>query len=155
MTFATEVTTRISNQILVELTNQGDDNSSTTVDATLLAAAVSDAEAVFLDEVGVVADDTDARHIQAMVSGVVSQLHEYAFKKTPRGDKIRQQWERSLVRLARTIGNDRKVLPQTSSPLTPSVESSTAQPDQDRSRWDGVVIRMPGGSTEDNLARDD
>jgi hypothetical protein len=155
VTFATEVTTRVSDQLLVELTNQGDDNSSTTVDATVLAAAVADAEAVFLDEVGVVADDTNARHVQAMIVGVVHELHAYTFRKTPRANEIRQEWERSLIRLARTLGNDRRVMPQTSSPLTPSTESSTAQPDQDRTRWRGFVIDAPGGSTEDTLARDD
>ena len=113
MTLAAEVTTRLSTQRLVELTNP-DDNSVTTVNATRLAAAIADAQADFARITGVAFDEADAEHVAAGVAGVVLYLYEFrGLPGTDFTERLRATWEARCRRLAR-------LLPRTTSLLTPT-----------------------------------
>ncbi len=151
MTLKVEVTTRVSNQLLVELTNQGTTGTST-INDPVIDAAVADAEGEFFEEVGRTLDLTEKADVAAGVCGVLHYLHSYKGLETENAGNLRRRWERWLAKLAVTSGAERRILPTTSSVLLPSEETRDARPDFDRARWERLVPDMPGGG-DDKLGR--
>ncbi len=142
MTLKTSVQARIANKLLVELTNQNDPTAEA-INGRVLDQAIDDAEGTFLIEVGLAYDDTDATHVPVGVQGVLYFLQLYTGVSGTNLDNTRQRWERGLIALAATRGSERRLLPTTNSVLLPSDELTDSLPDHDRSRWGGVVPRMP------------
>lgn len=70
MALVDEVTSRYANERLVQLTNPGEPSASV-IDAGRLALAATDAEAEFLERVGIEFDVTDSVHVAAAVEGVI------------------------------------------------------------------------------------
>ena len=147
MTLQTNVTTRISAALLIELTNQGD-RTATTINTTVLDAAVADAQAEFLDEVGLAYDDTVAQHVRAGVMGVQYYLQSYLAIESEAFGRLRDRWQRTLGQLGRSLGANRRIMPQTSAVTLPSTPVNNALPTQDKTRWRDYVPNMPGGSQE-------
>lgn len=145
MSFVTEVQTRVSAQLLLELTRQ-DQPDETTSAAAVLAAASADAVAEFEVETQLDADDTNAEHVAAMVVGIVWFLHEYTGVGSDRAEKYRQRWQGWLSRLAAARGAEMRILPKTSSVKRPSEPLVDEVPYSDVTRWDDYVLGAPGGS---------
>lgn len=144
MSLLTQVTTRFSNQRLVELTNQ-DARTATSYNATVLAAACTDAEAEFETLAGVVYDDNEPKHVVAAIRGVLYHLHNYrgiAFEELQR---FQERFEKACEDVALVTSRNR-ILPRTNSQLTVPSESAngeTIYPDFDREAFDGLVPRAP------------
>jgi len=148
MTLQVNATLRLSTQLLVELTNPGEP-SETTVNTSVLDAAVADTQAVFLIETGIAYDDTDALHVAIAVQGVLVFLMQYSGITGRNTQQVTERWNRGLVQIATTRGSEQRISPTSSSTLDPSTERAGSRPDQDRSRWRGFVPNAVGGGDED------
>lgn len=153
MSLTTIAQTRIPAAELVQLTNPGD-RSATTVDSTVLAAAVADAEAEFQLETGLEFDSAVAAHAAIGWVGVRYYLESYAGGAAAQGvDQTRQRWERGLAKIARMLGGDLPLLPQTLSPLQSPTTTTERAPDNDRAAWGDVILDRGPGRAEDDLRR--
>ncbi len=152
MALIDEVKGRISEGLLRELTNQGD-TTATGINDTVLAYAVTDAEGEFLVETGLALDSSSAKHVAAGVVGVIYYLYSYSGLQTETADRQRQRWERLMLKIDSTEGGGRRIMPDTTSTLTPTAERVGARPDFERSRWGDYVPRMPVGDDSDDNDR--
>lgn len=136
---------RYSSTLAVKLTNP-DAEGATTVDSTRLTNAATDVKADIQVLCGVTYDSTDARHVAAAVEGV--RLRLLAYKgDTEAGRELAAWQERVKGSLGLVTGRDR-VMPKTSSELTPSSERTitgeTVRPDFDRENlWDYTPVQQP------------
>ena len=152
MALIDEVKGRISEGLLRELTNQGD-TTATGINDTVLAYAVTDAEGEFLIETGLALDSSSAKHVAAGVVGVIYYLYSYSGLQTETADRQRQRWERLMLKVDSTEGAGRRIMPDTTSTLTPTAERIGSRPDFERSRWGDYVPRMPVGDDSDDNDR--
>lgn len=142
MALKDSVTVRLSSEFLKQITNH-DAPAAVARNEARLDAAVADVLGIFLVEVGIAYDDTDAAHVPVGVDGVLSVLHSYSAITGRNATELRQRFERGLIRLATTRGSERRLLPSTSSKGTVSEQRDDRLVDFDRNRWDGFVPRMP------------
>jgi len=142
----TNVVLRISDALLVQITNHGVFPVPTTVNDARLDAAIADVESIFLTEVGVAYDDTDPRHVPVGVQGVVALLHAYTAITSRNTTDLRTAWNRAMISLAATRGSEKRLLPSTSSRGKVSVQRDDRLVDYDRNRWEGFVPNMPRDS---------
>jgi hypothetical protein len=149
MTLSSEVQARVSSQKLIELTNQ-DDRTATTIDTTILDAAIADAGAEFTDETNLNFDDSNARHIRVGIIGVLAYLESYVNMQTQAYKDLRQQFERAMAKIAVSLGAEKRLLPSSKNTTTPSTPRVGQKPEQDRTRWDSIVPNMPGGGGAEN-----
>ena len=147
MTLATEVTARVAAPLLIELTNQGS-TTATTINTTLLGYAATDAEQEFLAETGLAFDAAQPMHVAACIVGVLYYLHSYTGIQNERQEAMRTRWQGWLVKVARALGGERRIMPKTSSVKKPSTPVTDALPDNDRTRWRGYVPNMPSGDVD-------
>lgn len=140
-----EVLRRYSRQFLNELTNQ-DQQGAQQVNQDVLQAAADDAKAQFRTEGGTVYDPTNQQHIQVCSLGVIYFLHLYTGRYTDALSQAREGWINALRRFSVRQGDRARMLPVTTSPLSPSTQRQGTRPDFDRSRWDDVVPEMPGAA---------
>ncbi len=135
MALADEVTARLSNSLLVRLTNP--DSTANTVDAARLAAAVADVEAEFPVYAGEAFAIGSPAHVSLAVEGVEARLR---FVATGEDDK----WRAFLARLEAyaAAGPRARVTPRTTSRLIPSGDDSTL-PAFDRLRFAGNAPAAP------------
>lgn len=138
MTLKTSTQARVADKLLVQLTNQRSQTAQA-INPRVFDAAIADAEATFLVEVGIAYDDADAAHIPVGVSGVMFFLHAYSGTSGRNLETHKDRWQKGLIRLAQTRGGERRLLPSTTSTLEPSTERTGRRPDFDRRRWDGYV----------------
>ncbi len=123
MALATRVQNRVRTQLLIELTNPND-KTATTVETTVLGYAVTDTAADFETYAGVAYDDTDARHVAEAVRGVVVRLEVNAGRA--KAERL-TEWQDRMDRMFRLRhGNDR-IMPQSSSRLTPQTEAPSGE----------------------------
>ncbi len=149
MALSDRVKERISDQLLKELTNQGDP-SATTVNDVRLGFAAQDIEAEFLIETGLDYDEADDLHVAAATQGVLVKLMEYTGITGRNTDQLSSRYNRMLLRIATTRGSEQRASPTSSSTLDPSTERAGSRPDQDRSRWRGFVPNAVGGAADDD-----
>ena len=123
MALIDEVKSRIPAQKLVELTNV-DDINPTTVNDTRLGKAIDDAEADFEVHTGVVYDNDVAKHVNAVVIGVVRKLQLDKLESS--AVKHHDAWVKSLERLRLVTGNNR-IKPKSSSKLQPAKEAPNGE----------------------------
>ena len=142
MALADDVQNRVSANLLRELTNQGD-TSATTVNTTVLGYAAADAAGEFLVETGLTLDTSKAQHVAAGVIGVLYYLYSYSGIETSTATKQREQWYRWLSKIDSTEGGGRRLLPSTTSKLSPTEEREGARPDFERSRFSEYTLTMP------------
>jgi len=116
----TEVTSRVPEQTLIDLTRQKDTNA-TTINVGLLGLACDDVTAEFSVYVNATLDLTDARHVPVAVAGVLMTLREWLPARPEGTDKDRERWIERCRALARVTSRDR-IRITTSSELTPSEE---------------------------------
>lgn len=124
MALKTRVTTRYSADAILKISNPDAASASVNDDARL-DLAVLDAEAEFEVMVGVVYDDTDAKHQMAAVQLVVLKLMEYGSVPSKVLEGQRDRVEKLLERLGEVTARDR-VEPKSSSQLTPSDENPSS-----------------------------
>lgn len=120
MSLQSEVTSRVPNQTLVDLTNQKN-TDATTVNTTILALACTDVTAEFSVVANQTLDLTDARHVPVAVAGVLMTLREWLPARPESADKDRERWVERCRALARVTSRDRIQI-TSSSELTPSEE---------------------------------
>ena len=120
MSLLTEVTSRVPEQTLIDLTRQKDTNA-TTVNTSLLGLACTDVTAEFAVYVNAALDLTDARHVPVAVAGVLMTLREWLPARPDGIDKDRERWIERCRALARVSSRDRIQI-TSSSDLTPSEE---------------------------------
>ena len=118
MALAAEVTGRHSTKRITQLTNP-DDQTATTVNATILGYAVTDAEADFLTYAGVEYDNSVAKHVSIGVFGVLAYLRSRMNAAGADADKAISQFQDMLRQLKLTTGNNR-ITPTSNSRLYPS-----------------------------------
>lgn len=125
-TLATAVQARLSTNRIKELTNESNE-TATSVNSTVLEAAVSDAQAEFFRFVGQAFDATRADHIAVGVKGVLAYL--YSYRGVPGDyvvDNARRDWIKALGTYQHTMGGAfSPVSPATNSNLAPSREDNT------------------------------
>lgn len=146
MALSDRVTARLSTKRLVALTNPDAPHSTNTVDSDRLAAACSDAEAEFEAVVGAEYDDSDSRHHAVAVMAVEWKLLGYSGTKDEAWARAREEFLAAAERLAKTRGGRARILPQTTSELTPSQEVPSGvevRPDFDRTNLAGQQLRAP------------
>lgn len=143
-----QVRARFSEQLLVELTNPGL-QGETAIDDLRLRTACDDAEAEFLTVAGVAFSATDNEHVAACVIGAVYYLHLYSGMQTDLMSRLRTLWENRLEAVGTRVGSRRRIRPESSSVLLQSTQRTNTQPDFDRTRWDDVVTRLPGGTANE------
>lgn len=148
MALSTRVTDRLSNDVLVSLTNAGAPTgaAATTVNSTRLGVVCEDAAELFEDVVGVAYDDADASHYRPAVLAVHFLLLQYQGTQAEALELKRQEFEDAAEKLALTRGGRGRVLPQTTSELTPSDETPDGievRPDFDRANLSGTFLRAP------------
>lgn len=146
MALSDRVTTRYSHARLVELTNPGKSAGTTTVDTDRLAAACEDAEAEFEAVCGVAYDDTDTKHRPVAVLAAEWKLLTYGAAQDAATERVEKAFLAAAERLALTSGGRARILPQTSSQLTPSQEvpdGVEVRPDFDRRNLSGITLRSP------------
>jgi len=137
----TEATNRFGAQYLINLTNPFN-TSETTVDATRLANAAADAQGRFEVVVGVAYDEDNARHTQAGVTGVHCFLLKRSGKTGAAVEQVCGEFEQNLNDLALSEGAFARIVPDSSSDLTPSVEvqdGETVRPDFDGNEFDDTI----------------
>jgi hypothetical protein len=128
MALIDEVKNRIPNEKLVQLTNP-DDPDPTTVDDTLLGFAVSDVEADFkVFGGGITYNNSDDRHVSFAVIGVVRKLQLWKLESA--ADEKHEAWQKSIRDRLRLVTGNNRVVPKSSSDLTPTEEAP-----------DGVTVR--------------
>lgn len=120
MSLQTEVTSRVPEQTLIDLTRQKDTNA-TTINVGLLTLACEDVTAEFSVYTNQTLDLTDARHIPVAVAGVLMTLREWLPARPEGIDKDRERWIERCRALARVTSRDR-IRITSSSELTPSEE---------------------------------
>ncbi len=152
MALSDEVKTRVGASLLIQLTNQNTPGAGT-IDDTVLDAAAADAEAEFSIETGVAYDNSIASHVMAGVKGTLFYLHEYTEASSTAQERRKTRWFQLLSKIAGTVGGERRILPDSNSPLEPSVQRDNTRPDFDRTRWDDVVPNMPPGSDQEDDPR--
>lgn len=150
MSLQSEVTSRVPNQTLVDLTNQKDTNA-TTVNTTILGLACTDVTAEFAVYANQTLDLTDARHVPVAVAGVLTTLREWLPAKPEGTDKDRERWIERCRSLARVTSRDRIAF-TSSSELTPSEEVSgteTVRPYFDRSEMADFIPEPNSTGSDD------
>lgn len=132
MALADDVTARIEEQLLIELTNK-DSRTATTINTTLLALAVTDTEAAFTLYAETAYDSTDDVHVMLGVQGVIAALEAY----TRIGHLGGESWDALKEELGRLmlIGTRARVKPQTDSPLTRTTEQPGRSPKRPWFDW--------------------
>jgi len=152
MALIDEIKGRISEGLLRELTNQGD-TTATAINDTTLGYAITDAEGEFIVETGLALDDTKAQHVAAGVVGVIYYLYSYSGLHTETANRQRERWERLMLKIDSTEGAGRRIMPDSSSTLSPTAQRQGARPDFERSRWGDYVPNMPIADDNDRLER--
>lgn len=141
MSIASRAQERISAQLLLEWTNQGVP-SATSINTTFLGYVADDVEGMFLAETGLAYDDDDKLHVSVAVDGVMSRFQELSGITGRNSDQITERWQKGLIKIAQTRGSERRLLPNSSSVLSPSSETIDARPDHDRANWGAFVPKM-------------
>jgi len=154
VTFLADVQARYANELLVELTNQGVRTAST-ANTTKIAAAIADASAEFEEETGIVPDAANASHTAAISVGAVHYLHVYTTIQSERARRFAEDWTKWLKRLASSKGNERRLLPSTSSTANPSERTAGHRPDFDREQWDAYTLGAPRGGSRSTIDPED
>ena len=142
MSLAAAVAVRVPNHVLVQLTNR-DDNTATTVNATVLAQACSDTEEKLKVYGGAEYDDSNPQHPTACVPMVLALLRMWS-QGLPVSDEYRFCVEQ--IKDASRIGPRDRFAPTSSSQLTPSTEvpsGETVRPRFDAEAFDGFLPTMP------------
>jgi hypothetical protein len=149
MSLVSNVQSRFSTTFLAQITNP-QNPASTSLDSTRLSLAATDTEADFRIYCGVTYDDTDARHVNVGVEGVIIKLMMRTGQWANR--EIEERWHEKLKALAMVTGRDRI------SPLTTgSVAASSEQANQpalfDEGAWRAVAPHGPGPAPTDDILR--
>ena len=146
MTLSAKVQARYPAADLITLTNAGTAVSGSTLDTTRLTAACDDAEAEFAMVCGVAYDETNAKHVAVAVLAADWKLICLGREQSPAREAAKREFLESAERLAKTVGGRARILPQTSSRLTPGDEVAdgyTVRPDFDRQNLGGITLRAP------------
>lgn len=143
MTLQANTTARISSQRIVNLTNP-DLPTATSADTTRLGLACGDVESDFQTYLGRDYDDDIAADVSIGVDGVVAKL---MMRMASGGDMANQAHDSYLERLK---DHRKRVIPKTSSLLTPTAEDrgtgNTVRPHFDRRKFDDFVPENPQGN---------
>ena len=150
MALADEVTARFENQLLIELTNK-DSRTATTVNTTLLALAVTDAESAFKVYSETTYDGDEGTHVLLGIQGVIAALEAY----TRIGHLGGESWEAFKTELAklRTLSTRSRLTPQTDSPVTRTSRSrngNTVRPWADWPKFREIAPRNRNTDLCDN-----
>lgn len=158
MTLSAKVQARYADAELITLTNHGTATSASTLNTTRLTAACDDAEAEFEMATGVEYDDDDAKHVAVAVLAADWKLIGLTRERSAQRDAARVEFLEAAARLAATVGGRARILPQTSSTLTPSVETPDGyevRPDFDRANLGGALLRSPRGPSNRDARPED
>jgi len=117
---ADEVTDRVPEARLIQLTNPGT-QSAAAIDTTILGLACTDVAADFEIYAGVEYDNSEARHVSVGIWGVLAKLALWSEAAGATANAIDDKWIEKLEGLAKVTGRDRIAL-STSSLLTPTDE---------------------------------
>lgn len=133
MSLSSNVQTRYSTQYLINVSNP-QNTGGITLDTTKFNAACTDVEAKIEVHCGVEYDDTDPRHVDAAVEGVVSLL---LWRNGHGGGKERyDSFIKGLKALALVTGRDRIAM-ESDSNMTATTEPLGTKPADDRSQFTG------------------
>lgn len=135
----TSTKARASAVVMKALSNP-QNGSATSNDDTRGTLACTDVIADFAAH-GITYDNDDSRHLGVAVGGVIAKLqmtalgYEWAWKR-------HQEYEERLEKLRMVTANDR-MLPITTSTLTPEPETDGEKPDMDPSRFGDILPGAP------------
>ncbi len=142
-TLIADVQARYPEQMLVELTNRRDTDTSTldTSGTGVLQTACDDVQSGdFPIYVQTTYDATDRRHVAVAVAGVLAKLKVWAREGADGGQGEWDRWVTRAQALSRVSGRDR-ILPVTTSELTPTPEvdgDEVVRPGFDQGDFDDV-----------------
>ena len=144
MSLTTEWQARTSTARQVQLTNP-DNNPASTVNATVLAAAVADATAKFYRVTGRTLVDTLPSHVEAAVPAVTYYLLSYG--ATPDVEYLRRARD-AMLKALRDLVDLTPVTTSTLTPSAPDLSGGPVRPDFDRENLNPLVPRpATGGGT--------
>lgn len=145
------VTARDTAGRLINLTNAATSSgrAATTVNDTVLQAAVADASAKFARIAGVTFDATNALHLSIAVPGVWAYLHLWKGQDGAQAEMDR--FEKDCADY-RAIGPNKRITPVTDRSVGPSpdIDGSGAgrRPEFDRPRFDRFNVLVPPGNND-------
>lgn len=144
MALTDEVQTRYPASLLISLTNP-DTNAASSLNTTVLNAAVADVEAQFEITAGIEYDNAEATHVVTACEGVIALLKLRLGQSGETAKKIWDDWQDKLLNLAKITSRDRQIA-DTTSDLTPSEEVEngvTVRPDFDRAHLRSIAPQQP------------
>lgn len=153
MSLSDEVQNRYDSQVLTELTNIRESDAAS-VDTTVLGRACDDIELAWFQQYAQQEyDSTDRKHILVAVDGVVALLQRWGGKSSRVARIEWESWIASARDLA-SVSSRARIVPQSSSELTPSDEVSsgeTVRPWSDPDHFRGLTPRnVPTDSGDDS-----
>jgi len=148
-TLATYVQARVPAQRLKELTNGRAPNAASTINSTVLEAAVTSACAEFPTHAQEDFDETEPAHLVVAYRGVIAFLKEFLGQEEAPGLMV--AYHQELERMATTRARGR-LEPDTLSELQPSEDlqdgDGVARPDFDDRRFADLTPKPPGGARD-------
>lgn len=145
MALADEVTSRLSAQLVLNLTNPDNPKASTN-DTTRLAKAAADAEADFKTFASVEFDVSDDRHVAIGIQGVVAYLKMWGAGGANARTEL-ESFRTALGSLAK-VTSRKRITPTTTSTLTPR-DVPAEPPAFDEKRFDDIKP-LPPPAPEDS-----
>ena len=152
MALIDEVQIRIGSQRLIELTRANESAEQVTEGATRLAAAVTDAEAMFRIGAQQTFDVTETRHVALGVRGVVLLLQSWNGESEPIRQAL-EAWKKDLEALAHTTDRAR-IMPDGSSDFEDYPSEAGHRSLGDPRNFARLRMRQPGalGSTFEDVS---
>lgn len=142
MSLSTAIQARVPASRLIQLTNLTSAPTSS-INSTVLDAAIADAEAEFAVYTGVTFDESSSTHTPMGVKGALYYLIKNK-NLTDEAEKLRVEWYDLMDKFAATQSTGRRwVSPGSNVPYTSTTETAGFPPDTDRSRFNDVVPRPP------------
>ena len=122
MALTDEVQGRYDSQLLIGLTNPNN-RAAASINTTTLDYACTDVEADFEMMAGVVYQNSDKRHVNVGIEGVIAKLSMRMNQAGERSANLVDDYMQRMTQLAMVTGRNR-LLPTSKSELTPSEEAA-------------------------------
>ena len=145
MTLSTDIIARIPEQVLIEYTNQRDQNAGS-INVTSLDLAATDVQTWFETYAEEAYDSTVAIHVQVCLKGTVSLLRNHGGQIFGASADWWEAFKGECDRVKATRARAR-FQPSTNSTLTPTQENRTGgrkRPWADDTYFDGLNLRRRG-----------
>lgn len=149
MALVDEVQSRFGTAFLAQITNP-QNPAATSLNSARLALAATDVESDFRIYCGVTYNNSDARHVNVAVEGVVIKLMMRTGQWANR--ELEERWHEKLKALALVTGRDR-ISPLTTGSVAASTEEANQPAFFDEGAWRAIAPHGPDIAPSDDILR--